>query len=60
MGNKLNDIPEDRYICKYCWYCFCNEDSTGKAMCHEDIGELVDVNGDACCQFDYDDEFNRT
>lgn len=55
-----NEIPKDRYICKYCWYCCCNEDSNGQAMCYENLGELVDVNENACCQFEYDDEFNRT
>lgn len=60
MANIPDNIPEDRYICKYCWHCSCNKDSIGKAIYYEDIGELVDVNGNACCQFDYDDEFKRT
>lgn len=54
------NIPKERYICKYYWYCQCNENDTGKAYCYADIHDLVDVNQDCCCDFDYDDTFTRT
>jgi hypothetical protein len=57
----MKDIPEDRYCCKYCYYCTCfEEDFHGKAICHNDIGELVDVDNGYCCEFDYDPYFERT
>lgn len=57
----MKDIPEDRYCCKYCYYCTCfEEDFHGKAICHNDIGKLVDVDNGYCCEFDYDPYFERT
>lgn len=54
-------IPEDRYICKYCYYCNCSEDTVGGAICTYDIHDWIpDVNSDACRLFDYDDTFERT
>lgn len=57
---KLIEIPEDRYCCKYCYYCSCSEDSHGGAYCHNDIGEYVNVDTDYCCEFAYDPNFERT
>ena len=58
MKNK--NIPDDRYICKYCYWCRCSEDTVGKAYCEADIHDLTDVNNPACCDFDYEDTFVRT
>lgn len=27
----MENMPEDRYTCKWCWYCECNEETTGKS-----------------------------
>lgn len=42
----MENIPEDRYICKWCWYCECNEEATGAAICSLDIGDIINVNDD--------------
>lgn len=55
----MENIPEDRYICKWCWYCTCNQESTGEHLCNSDIGDIVNVNGDACPEFEYDPDFVR-
>lgn len=55
----MENIPEDRYICKWCWYCERNEKTTGSALCSLDIGDRVDVNDDACPWFEYDPDFVR-
>lgn len=57
-----DNIPEERYTCKYCWHCSCMEDSTGGAYCNADIHDWIqDINdGNICCDFDYDDTFVRT
>lgn len=34
----MENIPDDRYICKWCWYCECNEEATGTAICFLDRG----------------------
>ena len=52
-------IPEERYICKYCIYCECNEQTEGTAICDVDIREQVDVNHPSCYCFVYDDTFKR-
>ena len=57
MKNK--NVPEDRYICKYCYQCKCLENSMGYAICKADIPDLVRVNSPACWEFDYDDTFVR-
>ena len=55
-------IPEERYICKWCVNCEIFEDSDKKedAICNVDIRELVNVNTPSCCDFEYDDAFNRS
>lgn len=54
-------IPGDRWICKYCYHCECNQDTVGGAYCTADIHNWIsDVNsGNICCDFDYDDTFER-
>lgn len=52
-------IPEERYICKYCIYCECNEQTEGTAICDVDIREQVDINHPSCYCFVYDDTFKR-
>lgn len=56
------NIPEERLTCKYCSWCLCLEDTIGGAICYADIHDHIpDVNsGDICCDFDYDDTFERT
>lgn len=57
----MQEIPDEKYCCKYCYYCTCmEEDFHGKAICHNDIGELVNVDTDCCCEFEYDPYFSRT
>ena len=56
---NMENIPEDRYICKWCWYCGCNEEAIGTAICSLDIGDSVKVNDDACSEFEYDPDFVR-
>lgn len=29
----------NRYICKWCWHCECNEEYTGIVLCSLNIGE---------------------
>lgn len=55
------NIPEDRYTCKYCYHCQCKKDSVGGAYCNADIGNWIkDINsGNICCDFEYDDTFIR-
>lgn len=57
----MKDIPEERYICKWCVNCeiFDPNDKREKAICNVDIRELVDVNTEGCCDFEYDEAFNR-
>ena len=54
----MKTIPEDRYICKWCWHCKCNEEATETAVCL-DIGDVVNVNDECCLAFDYDPDFMR-
>lgn len=35
----MENMPEDRYICKWRWHCECNEESTRIVLCSLDIGE---------------------
>ena len=56
----MKSIPKNRYICKYCWYCECNEEATGSALCSLDIGDRVNVNNGCCDAFEYDPYFPRT
>ncbi|MDB8715119.1 hypothetical protein [Mediterraneibacter gnavus] len=55
----IQDIPEEKMICKYCWHCNCTEESNGYCYCNLDIGDLVNVNEQWCDAFDYDDTFVR-
>lgn len=55
----MENIPEDRYICKWCWHCECNEKATGTAICSLDIGDVINVNDECCFAFDYDTDFVR-
>ena len=55
----MANIPEDRYICKWCWYCNCNKDAAGTAICSLDIGDSVNVNDGCCFAFEYDPDFVR-
>lgn len=59
MSNYTENIPKDRYICKWCWYCECNEEATGEAICSLDIGDYVNVNDGCCFAFEYDPDFVR-
>lgn len=54
-------IPEENFTCKYCVHCQCKEDSVGGAYCTADIHDWIsDINdGSVCCDFDYDDTFER-
>ena len=54
------NVPEDRYICKYCWYCSCTEETKGNAICFLDIGDVVNVNDGVCDAFEYDPDFVRS
>lgn len=57
----MQEIIDEKYCCKYCYYCTCiEEDFHGKAICHNDIGELINVDTDCCCEFEYDPYFPRT
>ena len=58
----IQEVPQERLICKYCSNCLCDEDDNGGAYCYADIHNYIpDINSsDICCEFDYDDEFNRT
>ncbi len=55
----MKNIPEDRYICKWCWCCECNEEATGTTMCSLDIGNSANVNDGCCFAFEYDPDFVR-
>ena len=55
----MENIPKDRHICKWCWYCECGEDATGEAICSLDIREFVNVNDECCDEFEYDPDFVR-
>ena len=57
----MKNIPEDRYICKWCANCEIYDENSTKetAICNVDIREQVAVNAEACCDFEYDDTFNR-
>ena len=61
MRNRMENIniPEDKYICKHCWHCECNKETTGTAICSVDIGDKVDVNDGCCEEFEYDSDFER-
>lgn len=62
IGTKAQiEIPEENYTCKYCFHCQCSEDSVGGAYCTADIHDWIpDINGGSiCCDFDYDDTFER-
>lgn len=43
---SMENIPEDKCICKWCWYCECNEEAIGAAICSLDIGDIINVNDD--------------
>lgn len=55
----MENIPEDRRICKWCWHCECIKESTGLAMCSLDIGDVTNVNDECCGEFEYDPDFVR-
>lgn len=55
----MENIPEDRYICKQCWHCECNEEATGTEICSLDIGDPINVNDGCCDEFEYDPDFMR-
>ena len=57
----MNDIPQDRYICKWCVHCEIFDENYEKemAMCNVDIGDLTKINNPACCDFEYGDTFHR-
>lgn len=54
-------ISEDKHICKWCAHCeiFDENNIKEQAICNIDIGELVNISAEACCEFDYDDTFIR-
>lgn len=55
----MQNVPKERQICKYCYWCTCSEtDNTG--ICEQDIHEMVRTDEPACPYFDYDDTFIRT
>lgn len=55
----MENIPKDRYFCKLCWYCECNKEATGTAICSLDIGDSVNVNDGCYFAFEYDPDFVR-
>lgn len=57
---KDEEMIDNRYVCKYCYYCRCCEDTVGGAVCMFDIHDWIpDVNNYSCTAFDYDDTFER-
>lgn len=59
MSKSIENIPKDRYFCKLCWYCECNKEATGTAICSLDIGDSVNVNDGCYFAFEYDPDFVR-
>lgn len=57
----IEEIPEERRKCRYCYHCDCLENTVGGAYCEADIHDYIpDVETkDICCDFDYDDTFKR-
>jgi hypothetical protein len=57
MGN----IPDEKYKCRWCFNCeiYDENDTRKTAICNVDIREPVEVDSEACCDFDYDETFKR-
>lgn len=61
MKEAQQTIPDSRYTFKYCYHCQCEKDTVGGLYCTVDIHDWIqDINdGIICCDFDYDDTFER-
>ena len=61
MSKVQIEIPYAGLSFKYCGHCECNQDTVGGAYCTADVHDWIpDVNdGNICCDFDYDDTFER-
>lgn len=61
MSKVEIEIPNERYTCKYCSYCQCTKNTVGGAYCTVDIHYWIPNidDGNICCDFDYDDTFER-
>lgn len=55
----MNNIPEEQYVCKYCFWCTHNENDTQKGYCENHIHKISNVNTEVCHSFAYDDTINK-